>query len=112
MFRNWRHDLESALSTWLSFMRYGQLESKVIQVNGLTLTGPRARHVKEPKEPWNRGMSSPEGLSMENVFISDKVTGTVRSDSSSLDIHYAPAEHDVLLPVPSHYLNLSQPVAE
>lgn len=42
-----------------------------------------------------------------NLFISDKVTGTIRNDSVSLDSHYAPAERDTLLPAPHRYLNLS-----
>ena len=46
-----------------------------------------------------------------NVLISDKVTGTIRNDSVSLDSHYAPAERDMLLPVPHGYLNLSESVA-
>lgn len=50
-------------------------------------------------------------LSTVNVLISDKVTGTIRNDAVSLDSHYAPAERDMLLPVPHGYLNLSESVA-
>lgn len=46
-----------------------------------------------------------------NVLISDKVTGTIRNDAVSLDSYYAPAERDMLLPVPHGYLNLSESVA-
>lgn len=91
--RTQTHDLESAASTWLSFVRCGQLESEVISVSDLTLMDPTVPHVKEPKTSrkqrdfFIRGVHTYLGLNVENVFILDKVTGTVRSDSSSLDIH-------------------------
>lgn len=58
--RTQRHDLGSVTSTWLSFMRCGQLESEVISVSDLTLMDPTVPHVKEPKTSRNRGISSSE----------------------------------------------------